>query len=329
MFKNFEREGCAIKVYILSPIHRAGVEWISARAKTVLWSDDEVNNWPADADAVIIRGTNIRRADLAQAANLKVVGKHGIGVDNIDLNAAKDLGIRVVNTPHENVESVAELAVAFMLALSRRLPVGHESLKMGTALPAGRVSLADNFIGNEMLSKSIGIIGMGKIGQRVAEILTAAFRMKCYGFDPYFTEERWSKNAVKVQKCDTVEKLIAASDYVSIHVPLTPETENLIGPSQFNHFKTTAYLINTARGGIVDETALYGALVAKKLQGAGLDVFEKDPPDQKNPLFSLPNFMGMPHMGASTKEALERMSLAVVQEVFAVLIGDQPRYPVV
>lgn len=318
-----------VKVYILSPIHNAGIEWISKRAETVIWTDSQVNSWHANADAVIVRGSNVRRGDLLQAAHLKVVGKHGIGVDNIDLSAAKELSIRVVNTPHENVQSVAELAVSFMLALSRRLSVGHAMLKAGTALAAGQVQLTDSFIGNEMMFKSVGIIGMGKIGQRVAEILATGFRMKCFGFDPYLAAERWSDSVTEMQKCDTLEKLIASSDYVSIHVPLTAQTKNLIGPNQFKHFKATAYLINTARGGVVDETALYEALASNRLQGAGMDVFEKDPPDRENPLLSLPNFMGMPHMGASTMDALERMSLAIVKDVYAVLVGDQPLNPVV
>ncbi len=309
-----------MKVFIPNPIHPAAVAKLKEQVQVVLWDDPGVGAWREEADALILRTAQARKADIAAAKRLKVIGKHGIGVDNIDVADAKAAGLKVVYTPHENIESVAELAVGFMLALSRNLSNGNLALREGRKLPPA------DLVGIELVGKTLGIVGLGRIGQRVGAILHAAFGAAIAAFDPFLPEAAWSKVPFPVKKCRSIEELIAGSDYVTIHVPLTDQTRDLIGDSQFGHFRPNAVLVNTARGGIVNEAALARALGERKLRAAASDVFVKEPPEKDNPLLALDNFMAMPHVGANTSEALYRMGMTVADDILRVLRGEEAKY---
>ncbi|MCL1999992.1 MAG: hydroxyacid dehydrogenase [Planctomycetes bacterium] len=310
--------GC--KVFIPNPIHQAAVNLLKKEAGVVLWDDPAVEKWREEADAIILRTTPARKADLVLAKRLKVIGKHGIGVDNIDVADAKAAGIKVVYTPHENIESVAELAVAFMLSLSRNLFNGHLALREGRKLPF------PDLVGIELAGKTLGIVGLGRIGQRVGKILTAAFGMQAFGFDPFLPAAAWGNLPFATKKCDRIEELIDSSAYVTIHVPLTEQTRDLVGAAQLAHCRPEAILINTARGGIINEAALFEALKAKKLRAAASDVFVMEPPGKEHPLLSLDNFWAMPHVGANTADALYRMGTTVAADILRVLKNEDAKY---
>lgn len=309
-----------MKVFVPNPIHQAAVDRLRSETGVVLWDDPAIGNWLDEADAIIVRTFQVRAPDIARGKKLKAVGKHGIGVDAIDVADARKAGIEVVYTPYENVESVAELAVSFMLALSRNLWAGNKALRAGEKLPPSE------YVGIELVGKTLGIIGLGRIGRRVGSILTAAFGMKVVGFDPFLPEEAWKSMPFEVEKCDSVEELAARADYATIHVPLTDATRNLIGAKQLAKFKPDAILVNTSRGGIVDEEALYAALRDKQLRAAGSDVFVVEPPSADHPLLSLDNFMAMPHIGANTSDALYRMGMTVAEDILRLLKGEKAVY---
>ena len=307
-----------MKFFLNESIHPLAVERLQSRGEIIGNLDDL-----ADVDAVIVRITRVTREMMQQAKKLKVIGKHGIGCDNIDIEAARELGIRVVYTPLANVNSVAELIVAFFLAASRHLfpaTQGVRESRFATISPA-------ELTGLEIRDKVIGLVGLGRIAFAVAGILGRGFQARLIGYDPFVPAETAAEAGIR--RYEHLEEMLAAADYVSLSVPLTEATRNLIGARQLNCLRPSAILVNTSRGGIVDEAALYEALKAGKLRGAASDVFVREPPGKENPLISLPNFIATPHIGANTEEAMYRMGMTVVEEVLAVLEGGQPRYPVV
>jgi D-3-phosphoglycerate dehydrogenase len=271
---------------------------------------------------VIVRAAAVDRKMMEHAPNLKVIGKHGVGTDAIDLAAARELGKTVVFTPQANMEGVAELAVAFMLTTARHIPYGHAQLKAGAIAKIAPKELT----GVELKDKILGLIGLGRIGQRVGEILNRGFGMSLVGFDPFLPDAKFSELGIK--RAASVEELLPQADFINISVPLTPETVNLINTERLIGCKKTAILVNTARGGIVDENALCKALQSGMLRAAASDVFANEPIRPDNPLLALPNFVAMPHIGASTEESLVRMGETVVMDVLRVLHGEAPLYPV-
>ncbi|MCC8189864.1 MAG: hydroxyacid dehydrogenase [Planctomycetes bacterium] len=309
-----------MQVFIPNPIHPAAVERLRERVGVVLWDDPAVEAWREVADAIIVRTAQVRRADIALCRHLRVIGKHGIGVDNIDVADARTAGIEVVYTPFENVDSVAELAVAFMLALSRNLYNGNRALCEGRTLPPA------DYVGIELGGKTLGIVGLGRIGRRVGSILTAAFGMRVLAFDPFLPEAGWETVPFPVVRCGTIEEMIAGADVVTVHVPLSDQTRNVIGAPQFACFRPDAILVNTSRGGTVDEAALAAALRAGKLRAAASDVFVTEPPDKDHPLLALDNFMAMPHIGANTRDALYRMGMTVAADILRVLADEKATY---
>ena len=310
-----------MRVHVTEPIHEAALALLRKQAQVVTWEDPNVRDL-SQADGVIVRTAAVDRNMMENAPSLKVIGKHGVGVDAIDVAAAHELGKCVVFTPQANMEGVAELAVAFMLTVSRHIPHGHAQLKAG-AVP--KVSPKE-LTGVELKDKTLGLVGLGRIGQRVGEICAKGFTMNLVGFDPFLPDEMFAKLGIK--KAATVEELLPQADYISISVPLTPETANLIDAKRLALCKRTAILINTARGGLVDEDALCNALRNGQIRAAASDVFAKEPLGPESPLLALPNFVAMPHVGASTEESLERMGTTVVGDVLRVLRGEAPLYPV-
>ncbi|GAA2892239.1 phosphoglycerate dehydrogenase [Microbacterium esteraromaticum] len=269
----------------------------------------------ADADAVLVRSaTRIDAEALAHAPKLKVVARAGVGLDNVDIKAATAAGVMVVNAPTSNIVSAAELTVGHILSLARRIPAAHASLSSG----AWKRS---SFTGAELFEKTVGIIGLGRIGALVAARLNA-FDMRVIAYDPYVTSARAQQLGVQLV---TLDELVAESDFITIHMPKTPETTGMIAAEQFAAMKPTAFVVNVARGGLIDEADLHEALVAGEIAGAGLDVFTSEPPAEGSTaqaLLGLPNVVVTPHLGASTDEAQEKAGVSVARSVRLALGGD-------
>lgn len=269
-------------------------------------------------EALIIRSATKVTADvLAAATNLRVVARAGIGLDNIDVDAATRRGVMVVNAPQSNIISAAEHAIALMLAQARNIPQAHADLR------AGRWERA-RWEGVELAGKTLGLVGLGRVGSLVAQ-RAGGLGMRVIAFDPYVSADRAKDMGVDVMP--TLESLLVQSDFVSIHLPRSPETEGLIGAHELAMMKPQARLVNTARGGIVDEEALAKAIVDGRLGGAALDVFAVEPVTD-SPLFSLDNVVVTPHLGASTREAQDKAGTTIAEMVRLALRGEFVPYAV-
>jgi len=256
-------------------------------------------------DALVVRSrTKVTSEIIEEARNLKVIARAGVGLDNIDVEKAKEKGILVINTPGAPTTAVAELALALMLSVLRSIPSADRSMKEGKWEKK-------KYVGRELSGKKVGIIGFGRIGRKLASLLKP-FDVELYVYDRYVSEDVIRKyNAIF---CGSLEELLPKVDILSIHVPLTPETRNMIGEKEIRMMKKGAVLINTARGGIVDEKALLKALKDGHLSGAALDVFEIEPPTNLE-LVKLPNVVTTPHIGGQTVEAQRRIGEALVAKL--------------
>ncbi len=279
---------------------------------------DDLLKVAGEYDALIVRGrTKVTPAVFEAAKNLKVVGRAGVGVDNIDLNAARQHGVKVVNSPFATTVAVAELAMALLLSLVREIPRGDAGMKNGKWLKK-------EMEGTELCQKKLGIIGFGRIGQAVAKRAQAFDMSVVVVCDPYVDCE-----VVESAGCQAVSlnELLASADIITLHVPLNSDTRGLIGKDQFALMKDGVRLINTSRGGVIDEAALLEALETGKVAGAALDVFSTEPPGQ-TALVSHPRVIGSPHIGAQTVEAQQRAAHDIATEVLAALRGDELRWQV-
>ena len=302
------------RVLIADKLEAGGVE-VLARAGI------EVDNRPglkgADlvaalklCDAVICRSQPQLTADvLGQLAGpgqtLRAIARAGVGVDNIDVAAATRLGVVVMNTPGGNTVSAAEHTVALMLALSRQIPAADATMRRGGWDRA-------KFVGTQVTGKTLGVVGLGRIGQEVAR-RAAGLGMTVLGFDPFVTSARAAE--LGINAAASLDALLPDVDYLSVHVPLTPETRSLVGAAELGRMKKTARVLNVARGGIIDEHALAAALTAGTIAGAAIDVFETEPPAADHPLRAAPNCVVTPHLGASTVEAQENVALEAAELV--------------
>ncbi len=272
---------------------------------------EELKQIIGDYEALIVRSATNVTADILEAAHkLKVIGRAGVGLDNVDLPAATKKGVVAMNTPAGNTTSTAEHSMSMILALSRNIPQACASLKFGKWERS-------KFEGVELYGKTLGIIGLGRIGSTVAR-MAQGFGMKIVAFDPFLSMEVASKIGVDVLELD---ELIKIADYITVHIPKTNETKNLIGAKEFAVMKKTARVINCARGGIIDEQALVEALETKKIAGAALDVFDQEPPDFNSKLFKLDNLIVTPHLGASTSEAQVNVAIEIAESVRNALLG--------
>ena len=298
-----------MKVLVADPISEEAIdlmrrEGLEVDVKTDISHEELIKIIP-EYDALIVRSrTKVTREVIEAGKRLKIIGRAGVGVDNIDLKTATERGIIVVNAPGGNTISAAELTLGLIFAVARKIPQADRSVK------AGKWE-RKKFMGMELRGKTIGIIGLGRIGYEVAKRVRA-LEMNILAYDPYVSEERAKSVGAKLV---SLEELLRNSDIVTIHVPKTKETENLISEKEFEIMKDGAILINAARGGIVNEKALYKALISGKLAGAGLDVYEKEPPDPDNPLLKLDNVVTTPHIGASTKEAQLSVGMIIAEEL--------------
>ncbi|MGE5472998.1 MAG: phosphoglycerate dehydrogenase [Ignavibacteriales bacterium] len=313
-----------MKVLISEKIAQEGIEIINktaeADAKYGLTKEQILDIIP-EYDAIIVRSATQVDAELIEKGiNLKVIGRAGTGVDNVDIETATKKGIMVVNTPEGNSNAAAELAIGMIFAACRHIPQAYMSCKNGD-FRRGK------FKGIELEGKTLGVIGLGRIGSIVASRLKT-FNMRVLAYDPYISEERLNK--VGAEKCETIEDLLQQSDIVTLHMPKIEGTVNLIDEKRINMMKKDAVLINCARGGLIDENALYTALKEGKLGAAGLDVLEDEPnfeakpgeQDYKNPLMELDNVIFTPHLGASTLEAQYNVGIMVAQQVSSALQGE-------
>lgn len=280
-------------------------------------SESELVEAVTDADALIVRSSSKVTHQVIEAGQkLRVIGRAGAGVDNIDLEAATERGLWVVNAPDSNSVAVAEHAFALMLALARKIPWAWQSLQKGEWKRSA-------FRGCELAGKSLGIIGLGRIGTKVAE-RARAFGMRALAYDPFIAPDRASAIGAELV---SLEELLSQSDFISLHVPSSPTTVGLISERQLKLCKSSAFLINCSRGAVVDEQALLQALDSDRIAGAALDVFAQEPP-HSSPLLQHPKIIVTPHIAGMTEEAQQNVALAVAQQVLDVLEGRQPRYPV-
>jgi D-3-phosphoglycerate dehydrogenase / 2-oxoglutarate reductase len=308
------------RVLVADPVAEDGIDILNQSTEVDVHTGlkpDELAAIIGDYDALVVRSeTKVTAAILDAGHRLQVVGRAGVGVDNIDLDAATQHGVVVVNAPTGNTTSAAELAVALMLALARHIPAADASLKAGQWQRS-------RFVGIELRGKTLGIIGLGQVGSEVAR-RARAFEMRLLAFDPFVPEDR--ARALGVELC-TLEALLQGSDFVTVHTTLTPGTRGLIGPEELQLVKPSVRLINTARGGIIDEEALAEALREGRVAGAAVDVFTEEPATA-NPLIQAPNLVTTPHLGASTAEAQERVAVDVAEQITAVLRGEPAQYAV-
>ncbi|WP_427018415.1 phosphoglycerate dehydrogenase [Pseudarthrobacter sp. P1] len=264
-----------------------------------------------DVDAILVRSaTQVDAEAIAAAKNLKVIARAGVGLDNVDIKAATQAGVMVVNAPTSNIVSAAELTIGHILSLARHIPAASTALKHGEWKRS-------KYTGTELLEKKLGIIGLGRIGALIAA-RAQGFDMEILAYDPYVTSARAAQLGVKLV---TLDELLEQSDFITIHMPKTPETVGMIGAEAFKKMKSTAYVINVARGGLVDEEALHTALTTGEIAGAGIDVFVKEPAKDV-PFLSLDNVVVTPHLGASTDEAQEKAGVSVAKSVRLALAGE-------
>ncbi len=262
-------------------------------------------------DAVLIRSATKMDAEaIAAAKGLKIIARAGVGLDNVDIPAATAAGVMVVNAPTSNIVSAAELAISLLLASARFISPAHAALRNGKWART-------KFTGTELFEKTLGIVGFGRIGQLVAQRMQA-FGMDIIAYDPYLQPARAAQLGVRLVDLD---ELLRTSDFITIHLPKTKETANLIGVDALKKVKPSVRIVNAARGGVLDESALYDAIVAGRVAGAGLDVFSTEP-CVDSPLFTLDNVVATPHLGASTDEAQERAGIAVAVSVRKALAGE-------
>lgn len=266
-------------------------------------------------DAILIRTAKISRAVIESADKLKVIARHGVGLDNVDIEAASEKGIYVCNAPTANINSVAEHVVGLMLSVSHFLTAADKALRQGDFQARNRL------IGNELLDKTVGLIGCGNIGRLVAQKCALGMGMKVITYDPHAGK----LDQDYIEKVDSMEELLKQADYVSLHVPYLPELHHVIDAEKLKMMKPSAYLINAARGGLVDEEALIQTMNANLIAGAALDCFEEEPPPADHPFWQMENVVVTPHMAAHSKEAMVRMALTPAEEIVRVKNGQEPK----
>ena len=277
-------------------------------------SEEELENIIGEYDALIVRSSpKVTKEIIEKGKNLKIIGRAGVGVDNIDLEAATQHGIVVVNAPGGNTISTAELTIGMIIAAARKIPQADRSVKDGKWERR-------KFVGVELRGKTLGVIGLGRVGYEVAR-RAKAFDMNVIAYDPYISEDRAREIGVKLV---SFEELIEKSDIITIHVPKTKDTENMISEREFEKMKDGVIIINCARGGIVNEQALVKAIKSGKVYAAALDVYSKEPPDKDNELLKLENVITTPHIGASTREAQKNVGLIIAEDIINMYRG----YPV-
>jgi D-3-phosphoglycerate dehydrogenase / 2-oxoglutarate reductase len=304
-----------LKVLVKEQVGDSGVKLLAEHFEVDLgidWTDDELAERIGAYHGILIRSATKMTAELiARATNLRVIGRAGVGVDNVDVEAATNRGIVVANAPQSNVVTAAEHTMALLLALARNIPQAHSSLT------SGRWERS-KFSGVELYEKTLGIIGFGRIGQLVAQ-RARGFGMRVLAFDPFVSAERYRE--LGVEKAQSSEEVCAQADFITIHLPKTPETEGWMNAEQFARMRDGVRVLNVARGGLIDDAALKDALDSGKVAGAALDVFPSEPITEYPLFHGYPNVVVTPHLGASTAEATDRAGFQSAEQVVAALTG--------
>jgi len=306
-----------IRVLVAAPIHKDALKLLESSGFEVIVKEYPSNNELVKLikgfDALIVRSKPLVTRDVIEAANkLKVIGRAGVGLDNIDLEAAKEKGIAVFNAPGAPTNSVAELAIGLMLAVLRKIAYADRNMREGKWVKK-------ECLGQELHGKILGVIGMGRIGRAVARIAHHGFGMRIIYYD-IIRCPREIEEELKAQFLD-LETVLSEADVITIHVPLTPQTKHLINEERLKLMKPTAILINTSRGGVIDTNALVKALKKGWIAGAGLDVFEEEPLPSNHPLTKLDNVVLTPHIGANTIEAQERAGIEIAKKIIGFFKG--------
>ncbi len=310
-----------MRVLVAEKLAPEGVELLRTEhevdVRTGMSREEYLAALPAYHALLVRSGVKADAEAIAAGVNLLVIGRAGVGVDNIDIPAATAAGITVVNAPTGNTTAAAEHTLALLFALARHVPEADASMHAGEWNRAA-------FMGRELVDKTLGVVGLGKIGMAVAK-RARGLGMHVVGYDPYVSEEVAKLNGIERR---SVEQILKEADAVTIHVPKTKDTANLISTEQLASMKPSAYIINVARGGVVDETALAEALAAGTIAGAAVDVYSSEPPAADNPLLGAPHIILTPHLGASTTEAQTRVAVEAAEQVREVLAGRSARYAV-
>ena len=304
-----------MKVFLCESIHPKALSFLKTRAEiTDSWEQiDQV-------EVIINRNLKLPYEVLSKAKKLKVIAVHGTGSDGIDLEYCDHHGITVVYVPFQNSDSVAELIVTLTLAMLRKIHLADRLVTSGALTENAPMAL----FGNELHGKVIGLIGVGDIARRMARIMIHGFGCRVIGYDPYFPTEKAAE--IGIERCDNPDDVMRLADVISLGVHYSESTANFINAQRLALCKPTAILVNASRGGVVDETALYQALINRQLAGAACDVWLHEPPTLDNPLVGLDNVLATPHLGANTDEALERVGMQMVEQIFTVLDGGTAEF---
>lgn len=306
------------KVLIPQPIAKEGMELLRSNGCEIIIPDPSspksLIDLSKDCDAILVRTAKVTRELIESANKLKIIARHGVGLDNVDIEAASENDIFVSNTPAANINSVAEHVLGMMLSISRQI------VKADNAIRKGEFEVRNIYIGTELKGKTIGLIGLGNIGKLVAEKCALGFGMKVLAYDPYIK----SLDQDYIRLTETIEEIMSESDFVSLHVPYNKRLHHLISEDLLLKMKPEAYIVNAARGGLIDEKALYSILADKKIAGAALDCFEEEPTPLKHPFWQLDNVVVTPHMAAHTKESMVRMAVDPAKEIIRVKNNLEP-----
>jgi D-3-phosphoglycerate dehydrogenase len=314
----------AYKVLLPQDIAAGGKDYLLQRGYEItIGNSDQIDlNTVGEYDAILLRTALIDENVLNAAKHLKVIGRYGVGLDNIDLEACEKRGIRVTSAPYGNIVSVAEYVLLMILQCAKNT----YEVETLWRCPKNDYNSRNTHCGFELMGRTLGIIGTGKIGSLVAKKALAAFEMNVMAHDPYIPEE---KHVPGVSYTGSLIELLEQSDIVTLHIPLNQETRRLMSTEQFGHMKKTAYLINASRGSIVDEAALTRALETGVIAGAALDVFEDEPHVWPNPLFAMKNVVVSPHTAGMTVESSDRVGVHAAMGIDDVLSGRTPEWPVI
>lgn len=308
------------RVLVTESIHQVGWDLLAGETEAMAWagpSTQPLAQALEGVQAVMVRVAKFPADAIRGAKALKIIAKHGVGYDNIDVKAATERGILVTNTPAANSQSVAEHALTLLLAVARRVGDFSRDVALKHIRPQ------KEYQGIELTGKVMGVIGLGGAGLRLARMTGNGLGMQVIGYDPY--KDPWPEG---IEQLRSLDDFLARADFISIHVPLTPETRNLINASALAKMKRNAVLVNTSRGGIVEETALGKAVRDGIIGGAGLDVVEDEPVRAEHPLAGLPTLLLTPHVAGVTEEAMMKMAQDAAEDILRVLRGERPKYPV-
>ena len=313
------------KILITNKVNQCGIDYLTSCGFDLVWSKSnlvsDVKELIGDCDGIIARMTPVKGELIEAAPNLKIIGMHGVGLDGIDVKMASEKGIAVTHAPEANGISVAEHAMSMILNLTKKTIPADYALRV-----ENRFQERDRFVGHDLSGKVLGIVGLGRIGRRLARMASCGFDMQVIAYDPYVTAQSMSEVGNGVKKAESVEELMAQADYISFHTQMTAEMLGFVNYDRLKLMKPTAYLINEMRGALINEEDLFRALSEGVIAGAALDVYSKEPTPPDFKLLQAPNLIATPHIGASTYESMDRTIMALAREFNSFFQGEKLSY---